>query len=179
MNKVILVGRIVNDLVLNRTKSGLDYLRFNLAIERRKFSADSEEITDFIPVVAWRFHAINIYTLSTKGSLILIEGYLSSGRYQKEDGTNVFTLDVVVDSFRSLETKEQLEQRKKKNVSDTAKPSLKNTSETVNEPTFINANTSKAETISDNLAPTNEFEDETEEDDDDIFIDWNFSPMEK
>ncbi|TRM74059.1 single-stranded DNA-binding protein, partial [Sulfolobus sp. A20-N-F8] len=111
------------------------------------------------------------YTLSTKGSLILIEGYLSSGRYQKDDGTNVFTLDVVVDSFRSLETKEQLEQRKKKNVSDTAKPSLKNTSETVNEPTFINANTSKAETISDNLAPTNEFEDETEEDDDDIFID--------
>lgn len=114
MNKVILVGRIVNDLVLNRTKSGLDYLRFNLAIERRKFSADSEEITDFIPVVAWRFHAINIYTLSTKGSLILIEGYLSSGRYQKDDGTNVFTLDVVVDSFRSLETKEQLEQRKRK-----------------------------------------------------------------
>ena len=107
MNKVILVGRIVNDLVLNRTKSGLDYLRFNLAIERRKFSADSEEITDFIPVVAWRFHAINIYTLSTKGSLILIEGYLSSGRYQKDDGTNVFTLDVVVDSFRSLETKEK------------------------------------------------------------------------
>lgn len=177
MNKVILVGRIVNDLTLNRTKSGLDYLRFNLAIERRKFSSDAEDITDFIPIVAWRFNAINIYSLSTKGSLILIEGYLSSGRYQKEDGSNVYTLDVVVDTFRALETKEQLELRKKKNISESHQSSFKaSTPSSVNEPTFVNANTSKAETISENLQATN---DETDDDDDDIFIDWNFNSMDE
>ena len=48
-NKVIMMGRIVNDLELRSTTSGASVLSFRIAVDRR-FQTKGEERTDLIPI---------------------------------------------------------------------------------------------------------------------------------
>ena len=50
LNKVILIGRLSQDIVMQESKSNINYVRTNLAITRDNQGRNSEEITDFIPV---------------------------------------------------------------------------------------------------------------------------------
>lgn len=109
MNKVILVGRISNDLELLTTKSGINYVRFSLAVSRRNSNND---ITDFIPVTAWRNTAVFLSNNSMKGSRILVEGSFTSSRYTNSQGQNVTSYEVTADSVELMETKQQFEERK-------------------------------------------------------------------
>ena len=58
-NKVILGGRITADPELKQTQSGVPVCSFSVAVSRRfqSKSADAQQQTDFINVVAWRQQA--------------------------------------------------------------------------------------------------------------------------
>ncbi|MBU4689722.1 single-stranded DNA-binding protein [Mycoplasma zalophidermidis] len=108
MNKVLLVGRIANDIRGFTTPSGVNWCRTSVAVTRRTNS--TEPITDFIPLVAWRSTADFMSKYLTKGSLVSIEGSFTTGSYNGQNGV-VRTYEVTVETINSLESRQQRERR--------------------------------------------------------------------
>ena len=97
-NKVILMGRIVNDLELKALQSGTSVLSFRIAVDRNYQPKDGERQTDFISVTAWRTAAEFISKYFEKGRMILIEGELRTRSYTDKDGKNNTVTEVVATS---------------------------------------------------------------------------------
>jgi single-strand DNA-binding protein len=93
MNKAILIGRITKDLELKASASGMSYLSFTLAVNRR--GKDKE--ADFITCKAFSKTAEFINTYMSKGRQIAVEGRIQTGSYDK-DGAKVYTTDVICDN---------------------------------------------------------------------------------
>ena len=71
-NKVIMMGRIVNDLELRSTPAGASVLSFRIAVDRRFQTKGEDRKSDFFNVVAWRNEAEFISRYFAKGRMILI-----------------------------------------------------------------------------------------------------------
>lgn len=98
-NKVVLVGRISTDLELRQTNNGKSYCRFNLAVNRMN------DGTDFIIITVWNKQAENIVQYQSKGSLILVEGSISTGNYTDSDGNIRKTFEVMAQNVQFLGNK--------------------------------------------------------------------------
>lgn len=96
-NKIILMGRICNDLELKTTPSGVPVLSFSIAVERRYQSDKENKLTDFFNVVAWRNEADFISRFFSKGKMILLEGELQNRKYTDKAGTERQITEVIVD----------------------------------------------------------------------------------
>lgn len=105
MNKVELVGRLTAKPELRYTSSNTAYTRFTVAVNRNFANANGERQADFINVVAWRKQAETISRYFDKGNLIGIEGRLQTGSYDDKDGNKRYTVDVALDNFEFLESK--------------------------------------------------------------------------
>ena len=95
LNRVILMGRITHDLDLKKTQSGLDVLRFTVAVDR--YSKNGDDTADFLSCVAFGQRAEFIEKYFGKGRMIALEGSLKSGSYEK-DGVKHYTTDIWVDN---------------------------------------------------------------------------------
>lgn len=73
-NKVILLGRITQDLQLRTTPQGTSVLTFSIAVDRRFQTKGEEKKADFFNCVAWRQEAEFISRFWSKGRPILVEG---------------------------------------------------------------------------------------------------------
>ncbi|MFV8472105.1 single-stranded DNA-binding protein [Mycoplasma sp. AA7A] len=110
-NKITLVGRITNTPELSHTSNNIAYVRLTLAVNRPSFG-NNNDITDFIPLVAWRQSAEFIANNLPKGALILVEGSLHSSTYNSNQTNQlVRSLDVTVDRVVPLESKAVREMR--------------------------------------------------------------------
>lgn len=101
MNKVILLGRICNDLELRQTQSGISACRFTVAVNRKfKNEHTGEYDADFITCQAWRQTAEFVSKYFSKGKMIALEGSLRTGKYQDKNHSDVthYTTDVYVDN---------------------------------------------------------------------------------
>ena len=105
MNKVVLVGRLTAKPELRYTSSNTAYTRFSVAVNRNFTNAEGKRDADFINVVAWRKQAETISKYFDKGNLIGIEGRLQTGNYDDKDGNKRYTVDVALDNFEFLESK--------------------------------------------------------------------------
>ena len=93
-NKVTLIGRLVRDAELKYTNSGKAAANFTLAVDRGfKDKETGESTADFIKCVAWDKTAENVANFTKKGSLVLVEGSIKTGSYDR-DGVKVFTTDI-------------------------------------------------------------------------------------
>ncbi|QDY86677.1 single-stranded DNA-binding protein [Mycoplasma anserisalpingitidis] len=106
MNKVLLIGRVSSDIRIFQTQSGIRYARVRLAINRR----GTTDVTDFIPLVAWRANADFMTSNVFKGTLIAVEGSIYMSSYQR-DGVNVTSFEVNVDNINILEPKSVVQSR--------------------------------------------------------------------
>ncbi len=105
INKVILTGRITQDVELRRTNDGTPYVFFTVAVNRR-----NQDQADFIPCTAWRQTAEMMAQYLNKGSLIGVEGSIQVYSQQK-DGKYESRTTVQVSNITFLETKAQAEAR--------------------------------------------------------------------
>ncbi len=96
-NKVILLGRITQDLELKTTQSGASVLSFSIAVDRRFQTKGEERKSDFFNCVAWRNEAEFISRFWTKGRPILIEGELQNRSYVDKNGNTRYVTEVIVD----------------------------------------------------------------------------------
>ena len=96
-NRVILMGRICNDLELKTTPSGVSVLSFSVAVDRRYQTDKENKITDFFNVVAWRTEAEFIARFFAKGRMILLEGELQNRKYTDKAGAEHQITEIIVD----------------------------------------------------------------------------------
>lgn len=98
LNKVILMGRITQELELKQTANGTAVLSFNVAVDRSYNKQGEEKQTDFITCVAWRKTAEFINNYFGKGRMIALEGQLRSRTYDDKNGTKHYVTEVYVDN---------------------------------------------------------------------------------
>lgn len=102
MNSVVLMGRLTADPTIN---DRVTCASFQLAVDR-KFKKDGEPTADFISCKLLgekRAEFANKYL--RKGIKIIVSGSIQTGSYQKQDGTKVYTTDVIVDTTEFAESK--------------------------------------------------------------------------
>lgn len=99
MNTVSLIGRLTKDPEVKYTESQLAVCRFSVAINRGKDKDGNDRGADFPNCIAFGKTAENIGKFFSKGRLIGVNGRLQTGSYSKEDGSKVYTTDVIVDRF--------------------------------------------------------------------------------
>lgn len=104
MNSVHLIGRITKTPELLTNSNGNNYCRITVAVNRQK-KEDGTQEADFISCVAWKKTAELICQYFNKGNLIGLDGSIQTGSYDKEDGTKVYTTDVLVYKVHFLEKK--------------------------------------------------------------------------
>ncbi len=93
-NRVTLVGRLVRDPELRYTPSGKAVANFTLAVDRGfKDKESGESSADFIKITTWDKQAETVGNILKKGRLVLVEGSIRTGSYEK-DGQKVYTTDV-------------------------------------------------------------------------------------
>lgn len=108
LNKVILSGRITQDLELRQTNNGNSVLQFTLAVQRNFAKQGEERQTDFITCVAWGKTAEFISRFFSKGRSIAVIGNLRSRTYDDKNGTKHYVTEVYVDEAQfTFEPKQQ------------------------------------------------------------------------
>lgn len=105
-NKVILIGNITRDLELRYIPGGQAVVEFSIAVNQRfkDKAGQSQEKTDFIPIVAWGKQAELIKQYLGKGSSVYVEGRLQQDSWEdKTDGTKKSKLKVVAQHVQFLD----------------------------------------------------------------------------
>ena len=116
LNKVILQGNIVKDIELLQTTNGGTYLKNSIACQRNYAKEGMEKQTDFINILAYGKTAEFIQKHFCKGKQILIEGRIQTGSYDKEDGTKVYTTDVIIEQVYFCGSKKEETKSNEPNV---------------------------------------------------------------
>ena len=101
MNIFCGIGRLTNEPSV-RHNNDLTIARYTIAIDR----PTKEKQTDFISCVAFGKTGDFAEKYLHKGTKIAVEGRIQTGSYQKQDGTKVYTTDVVVEKHHFCEKSE-------------------------------------------------------------------------
>lgn len=126
MNNISIVGRVTKDVELQTTNSGIEFARFNVAVQSEFKTADGERKADFFTCIAWRETAKNIAKYFKKGYPIGVVGSMNSRSYEKEDGTtqSLWELNVKTFSFVGGSNDEEKENKQTKTKSKKATSTL-------------------------------------------------------
>ena len=96
MNKAIIIGRLTKDPSLKYTPGdGTAICRITVAVAR----AFKKDETDFINCVAFGKTGETITQYLTKGRQIALAGNIRTGSYQAQDGTKMYTTNVIIENF--------------------------------------------------------------------------------
>lgn len=107
-NNVTLIGRLTKDPEARYTQAAepMAIARYTLAVDRRKVN---ETGADFISCISFGKTAEFAEKYFRKGIKIGLRGHIQTGSYTKDDGTKVYTTDVVVDEQMFVESKASAE----------------------------------------------------------------------
>ena len=86
MNKIIITGRIVNDLEIKAVGSGTEVCNFTVAVDRRYKKDGEERQTDFFDCTVFNKSAAFLTKYFHKGDGINIEGRMESRIWEDKDG---------------------------------------------------------------------------------------------
>lgn len=103
MNRVLLVGRLTDDVQIRKTQAGKSVCSFNVAINEGK-DAEGNDKAVFIGCVAWEKIADAMEAYTSKGSLISVEGKLQNRSYEdpKYEGIMRYVTEVNVERVEFL-----------------------------------------------------------------------------
>ena len=108
MNTVTLYGRNCQDLELMETGKGKDancYVRFNIAINEGR-DKDGEQITQFVPCIAWGKLAETLCLYVCKGDRLVVQGRLNIQKYtEKGEEKPRTSVQVILSKVDFVETK--------------------------------------------------------------------------
>lgn len=102
INNVVLVGRLTKDIELRKTSSNISTCTFTLACNRKYTSGNNNGPTaDFISCVAWRQSADFLAQYASKGSIVGVEGRITTRNYEGQNG-KVYVTEVTCDSVQLI-----------------------------------------------------------------------------
>ena len=96
-NKVIMMGRIVNDIEFKTTPTGVNVAQFRIAVDRRFQQKGEEKKSDFFNIVVWRQQADFVNRYFSKGRMIMIEGELNTRQYTDKNGSPSTWYEILAD----------------------------------------------------------------------------------
>ncbi len=107
MNNVVLTGRLTRDpeVRYSQGQNATCIARYTLAVDRRQKDANGNRQADFINCVAFGKSGEFAEKYLHKGTKISIRGRIQTGSYTKQDGTKVYTTDVVAEEHEFCESK--------------------------------------------------------------------------
>lgn len=107
MNKVVLLGRLTKDPDVRQSQGTepVKIARYTLAVTRRGKKQEGQQEADFISCVAFGKAGEFAEKYLHKGTKICVSGRLQTGSYTRQDGTKVYTTDVVVEEQEFAESK--------------------------------------------------------------------------
>ena len=101
MNKIELMGRLVNDVELMKGKT-IEYSKFTIEVRRK-----GKDEVDFINCVAFGKVAESIVKYTEKGNRIIVEGSIQIENYKTKEGNNSTTVNVIVNDFYFVDFKQK------------------------------------------------------------------------
>lgn len=117
MNSVALVGRLTKNPIVTYTQGGSSITKFSIAVDRR-FKTDGQPSADFINVVVFGKTGEFVEKWFHKGDPISITGRIQTGSYTKQDGTKVYTTDVIAESAEFVPGKPQNQSQEQEQVNE-------------------------------------------------------------
>lgn len=105
MNFVALVGRLTKDPVITYRDNGASITKFSVAVDRKFKNAEGKYDADFLNVVLFGKTAEFAEKWFRKGDPIAITGRIQTGSYEKQDGTKVYTTDIIGDTAEFVPSK--------------------------------------------------------------------------
>lgn len=94
MNKLIIIGNLTREPVLNTTASGIPVCNFSVAVNRRN---GQQETTDYFRVTTWRQKAESCAKYLHTGSRVCCWGPVTATTYQAQDGTTRVSMELSAD----------------------------------------------------------------------------------
>ena len=102
-NSVSLIGVVGKDAELRQTQQGVHYAQISLATStggyKKKDGTDVPEVTQWHHIVAWNNLADFAGNYVKKGMKIAVDGMITYRTYKNQQGVDVYTTDIVVDSI--------------------------------------------------------------------------------
>ncbi len=117
MNSVALVGRLTKNPIVTYTQGGSSITKFSIAVDRR-FKTDGQPSADFINVVVFGKTGEFVEKWFHKGDPISITGRIQTGSYTKQDGTKVYTTDVIAETAEFVPGKPQNQSQEQEPVNE-------------------------------------------------------------
>ena len=102
MNKAILIGNLTKDPDIRTTNTGTSGAAMTVAINRKYKDADGKQLTDYIPVVAWKKLADLCGQYLSKGKKVAVIGEIQTRQYLADDGSKRYVTEVVAEAIEFL-----------------------------------------------------------------------------
>jgi len=108
INKVTLIGHLGKDPEVRNLENGASIARFSVATNEsyKDKTGEWQTITEWHNVVAWRNLAERVERDLKKGSLVYVEGKLTTRKWQDKEGNDRYTTEVVALSVKPLDRRE-------------------------------------------------------------------------
>lgn len=108
INKVTLIGNLGKDPEVRHLESGSVVAKLTLATNEsyRDKAGEWQTITEWHNIVAWRYLAERAERDLKKGSLVFVEGKLTTRKWQDQEGKDRYTTEVVANNVKLLEKRE-------------------------------------------------------------------------
>lgn len=104
LNQIILVGRLVRDISVNKSDNGTKVATIPLAIPRSFKNMEGTYDTDFIDCVAFDNIATNTSEYCNKGDIVGVKGRVQS-RVVEEGDTKKTVVDIIAEKVTFLTNK--------------------------------------------------------------------------
>lgn len=119
MNRINLIGNLTRDPESNTTQSGVNFTRFNIAVNRPFTNAAGERVADYFDIICWRQLAERCAKYLYKGSRVGLSGSVQRRQYEDRDGIKRTSFDIVADEVEFLTPKSNNEKTPLSQPSDT------------------------------------------------------------
>lgn len=115
INKVILLGNLGADPEVRHLESGSVVATFPVATNEnyQDKSGQWQTVTEWHNVVTWRGNATRAERSLKKGSLVYLEGKITTRKWQDKEGNNRYTTEVVANLLRPLDSRTGKEEGEK------------------------------------------------------------------
>ena len=110
LNQIVLVGRLVRDIQVNKSETGNKIATMTLAVPRSFKNHDGLYDTDFIDCTLWNSVALNTSTYCKKGDIVGIKGRIQS-RIIEEEEHNKTIMQVIAEKVTFLSSKKDKEKQ--------------------------------------------------------------------
>lgn len=104
LNQVMLVGRLVDNVKVEKLESGKEVAKLTLAVNRSYKNAEGIYETDFVDCILWDGIANNVSEYCRKGDVVGLRGRLQTTMIGEEDNKRK-VMEVVAEKVTFLSSK--------------------------------------------------------------------------